>query len=74
MEEDMSRPSAAEIDRFLNEYSWEPDAVVEQIEIRNSEDSSFQFLMFAVHEPVRGEISLLCLWPKENAPASEWST
>jgi hypothetical protein len=67
------KPSASEIDRFLLNYQWEPNSMVEQIEIKDPRDSSFQFYMFAIHEPVSGDVRLVCLWPNKNAPTSDWT-
>lgn len=67
----MSRPSAAEIDRFLNQYGFSDDVIVERIDIER--DGNFEFFMFAAWDPKTDEVRLFTLWPKENSPTSDWT-
>ena len=66
----MIRPSASEIDLFLSQYNFEPDAIIEQFDI--GQNDNFQFLMFAAYEATKDEISLFVHWPdNKEAPTSE---
>ena len=56
-----SRPSSAEIELFLSQHNFEPDAAIEQIEISN--DGAFEFYMFAALNRFTGDLSLLAMWP-----------
>jgi hypothetical protein len=56
------RPTAAEIDLFLSRYSFEPDAVIEQIEISNSGD--FECYMFSVCSRDSDGLSLIAMTPE----------
>ena len=57
-----SRPSPAEIELFLRQHNFGPDAGIEQIEI--STDGAFEFYMFAVSDPSTDGLSLLAMWPE----------
>ena len=59
-----SRPSSAEIELFLSQHNFEPDAAIEQIEISN--DGAFEFYMFAVSDRSSDALSLLAMWPEQN--------
>jgi hypothetical protein len=61
-----SRPSAAEIEFFLGQHNFGPDAGIEQIEI--STDGAFEFYMFAVSDPSSDDLSLLAMWPEQSVP------
>lgn len=65
------RPSAAEQDRFLSRYGFAADVIVERIEI--GKNGTFEFFMFAAWDPKTDEVRLFTLWPRENAPTSEWT-
>ena len=67
----MTRPSAAEQDRFLSRYGFAADVIVERIEIEK--DGKFEFFMFAAWDPQTEDVRLFAMWPKENAPESEWT-
>lgn len=67
----MTRPSAAEIDRFLSGYGFADDVIVERIDIE--QDGNFHFFMFAAWDPKTDEVRLFTLWPKDNSPTSEWT-
>lgn len=67
----MSRPSAAEIDRFLEGYGFAADVIVERIDIEKN--GMFEFFMFAAWDPKTDEVRLFSMWPRENAPMSEWT-
>ena len=69
--EKMSRPSASEIDRFLLGYAFGDHVMVERIEI--SRDDKFEFFMFAAWDQKTDELRLFTMWPRENAPMSEWT-
>jgi hypothetical protein len=60
------RPTAPEIELFLSQHNFEPDAVIEQIEISN--DGAFEFYMFAVSNRSSDAMSLLAMWPEQNVP------
>ena len=62
-----SRPSPAEIELFLRQHNFGPDAGIEQIEI--STDGAFEFYMFAVSNPSTDGLSLLAMWPEQSVPA-----
>ena len=62
-------PTAADIDRFLLDYSFEPDSLVERVEIRK--DGIFEFMMLAVYEPQSETIRLIVMWPNEEKPYQE---
>lgn len=65
------RPSASEIDRFLNDYTFESNALIESIEVPD-EHGEYSFMMFAVFQPIRDEVSLLVWWPlNSNGPMSD---
>ena len=59
-----SRPTASEIELFLSQHNFEPDAAIELIEISN--DGAFEFYMFAVSERSSYALSLLAMWPEQN--------
>jgi hypothetical protein len=61
-----SRPSSAEIELFLSQHNFGPDAGIEQIEI--STDGAFEFYMFAVSDRSSDSLSLLAMWPEQSAP------
>jgi hypothetical protein len=50
------RPSVSDIDRFLSQYGFADDVVIEQIEI--TEQGVFQFYLFAAWQPETEELSL----------------
>jgi hypothetical protein len=56
------RPNAIEIDFFLSQYNFDPNAEVERVEI--SKDGVFEFYLFAVNNRATDETSLLAMWPK----------
>ena len=62
-----SRPSPAEIEFFLRQHNFGPDAGIEQIEI--STGGAFEFYMFAVSDPISDGLSLLAMWPEQSVPA-----
>jgi hypothetical protein len=62
-----SRPSPADIEFFLRQHNFGPDAGIEQIEI--STDGAFEFYMFAVSDPSSDGLSLLAMWPEQSVPA-----
>jgi hypothetical protein len=59
-----SRPTASEIEHFLSQHNFEPDAAIELIEISN--DGAFEFYMFAVSGRSSDALSLLAMWPEQN--------
>jgi len=59
-----SRPTAAEIDVFLSQHNFEPDAAIEQIEISNN--GAFEFYMFSVSS--RDGLSLLAMRLEQSLP------
>ena len=63
-----SRPSSAEIELFLGQHNFGPDAGIEQIEI--STDGAFEFYMFAVSDPSSDGLSLPAMWPEQSVPAA----
>jgi hypothetical protein len=66
------RPSASEIDRFLLNYSFElADVVIEKIEI--TKNGIFEFYMFAIWHKRDDDVRIVTMWPKENAPESQWT-
>jgi hypothetical protein len=50
------RPSVSDTDRFLSQYGFADDVVIEQIEI--TEQGVFQFYLFAAWQPETEELSL----------------
>ena len=64
-----SRPSAIEIDFFLSQYHFDPDAIIEPIEI--SRDGVFEFYLFAVSNRLSDDLSLLAMWPEQKSPAAD---
>ncbi len=54
------RPSASEIDFFLSQYNFDPNAIIEPIEV--TKDGEFQFYMFAAANPLTDDLSLLTMW------------
>jgi len=50
------RPSERDRDRFLSQYGFADDVVIEQIEI--TEQGVFQFYLFAAWQPETEELSL----------------
>jgi hypothetical protein len=62
------RPSPAEIELFLSQHNFGPDAVIEQIEI--STDGAFEFYMFAVSDRTSDGLSLLAMWPEQSVPTN----
>jgi hypothetical protein len=63
------RPSTVEIDFFLSQYGFSPDAVIEQIEI--SKDGVFEFYLFAVLNRFNEDLSLLAMWPNQEGLTDE---
>ena len=63
-----SRPSSAEIELFLSQHNFAPDAGIEQIEI--STDGAFEFYMFAVSDRSSDSLSLLAMWPEQSVPTN----
>ena len=63
-----SRPSSAEIELFLSQHNFGPDAGMEQIEI--SSDGAFEFYMFAVSDRSSDSLSLLAMWPEQSVPTN----
>jgi hypothetical protein len=63
-----SRPSSAEIELFLSQHNFEPNAEIEQIEI--SSDGAFEFYMFAVSGRSSDSLSLLAMWPEQSVPTN----
>ena len=61
-----SRPSPAEIELFLSQHNFGPDAGIELIEI--STDGAFEFYMFAVSDRSSDGLSLLAMWPEQSVP------
>ena len=55
------RPTASEIDFFLDQYNFDSDARIERIEI--TKDGEFEFYMFAASNRITDELSLLAMWP-----------
>jgi hypothetical protein len=55
-----SRPTAAEVGLFLSQYNFEPDDVIEQIEISNN--GTFECYLFSVSH--RDGLSLLAMRPE----------
>ena len=51
-----ARPSVSDIDRFLSQYGFADDVVIELIEI--TEQGVFQFYLFAAWQPETEELSL----------------
>jgi hypothetical protein len=49
------RPTVSDIDRFLSQYGFAEDVVIEQIEI--TEHGVFQFYLFAAWQPETEELS-----------------
>ena len=58
------RPSSAEVELFLSQHNFGPDAQIEQIEI--SSDGAFEFYMFAVSDRTSDGLSLLAMWPEQS--------
>jgi hypothetical protein len=50
------RPSVSDTDRFLSQYGFAEDVVIERIEI--TEQGRFQFYLFAAWQPQTEELSL----------------
>ena len=71
LRKEMNKPSASEQDRFLAQYNFGPDSVVERVEITKNE--VFEFYMFAIWNKLDDEVRILVLWPKNNAPESQWT-
>lgn len=67
----MTRPSAAEQDRFLSQYGFADDIIVERIEIEKK--GAFEFFMFAAYDPKTEEVRLLVMWSNEKSPTSQWT-
>jgi hypothetical protein len=61
-----SRPTAAEIEVFLSQHNFGPDATIEQIEISN--DGAFEFYMFSVSSQSGDNLSLFVMWPEQRVP------
>jgi hypothetical protein len=57
-------PTASEIELFLSQHNFKPDAAIEQIEISN--DGAFEFYMFAVSDRRSDALSLLAMWPERT--------
>ena len=60
------RPTAAEVEIFLRQHDFEPDAAIEQIEISN--DGVFECYMFFVSSHGGDALSLLAMRPDQNLP------
>lgn len=58
------RPNAVEIEFFLSQYNFDPDAEIEQVEI--SKDGVFEFYVFAVSNRRNDDLSLLAMWPTQK--------
>ena len=54
-----SRPTAAEIELFLSQHNFAPDAAIEQIEISN--EGVFEFYLFSVSTRGNDGLSLLAM-------------
>jgi hypothetical protein len=63
------RPNAIEIDFFLSQYNFDPNAEVERVEI--SKGGVFEFYLFAVSNRATDEMSLLAMWPKSRPDTDE---
>jgi hypothetical protein len=61
-----SRPTAAEIELFLSQYNFAPNAAIEQIEISN--EGVFECYLFSVSTGIYDELSLLAM-RAENLPS-----
>jgi hypothetical protein len=61
-----SRPTAAEIELFLSQYNFEPDAAVEQIEISN--EGVFECYLFSVSSRGSDGPSLFAMRPEPTLP------
>ena len=64
-----SRPTASEVDFFLSQYGFGPDAMIERIEISN--EGVFEFYMFAVWNRGNDELSLLAMRAERRWPTDE---
>lgn len=60
-------PTASDVDRFLIPYGLNDEDLVERIEIRNPEDSTFQFLMLAIWRKSIDELSLVPMWDEPTS-------
>lgn len=65
----MTKPSAAEQDRFLSGYGFADDVIVERIEI--DKNGIFEFFMFAAWDPKTEEVRLLTMWRETEKPYQE---
>lgn len=65
----MTKPSAAEQDRFLSQYGFAEDVIVERIEI--DKNGMFEFFMFAAWDPKSDEVRLFTMWPEIEKPYQE---
>jgi hypothetical protein len=63
------RPNAIEIDFFLSQYNFDPNAEVEMVEI--SKGGVFEFYLFAVSNRATDEMSLLAMWPESRTDTDE---
>jgi hypothetical protein len=63
-----SRPGPAEVDLFLRQHDFKPDAAIEQIEITNN--GVFECYMFSVCGS-SGGLSLLAMRPEQSVPLDE---
>jgi hypothetical protein len=63
------RPNAIEIDFFLSQYNFDPNAEVERVEI--SKGGVFEFYLFAVSNRATDEMSLLAMWPKSRTDTDQ---
>ncbi len=61
-----SRPTAAEIELFLSQYNFEPDAAIEQIEISN--EGYFECYLFSVSSRGSDGLSLFAMRPEQSLP------
>jgi hypothetical protein len=59
-----SRPTAAEIELFLSQHNFAPDATIEQIEISN--EGVFEFYMFSVSRRGGDGLSLLAMRSQQS--------
>ena len=61
-----SRPTAAEIELFLSQHNFAPDAAIEQIEISN--EGVFECYLFSVIDGSNDGLSLLAMRAEQDLP------
>jgi hypothetical protein len=61
-----SRPTAAEIELFLSQHNFAPDAAIEQIEISN--EGVFECYLFSVSTGSNDGLSLLAMRAEQKLP------